>query len=135
MTEDEVQKIDHCADLLPDPGPEVVHQLTAEILRLRRWIDDCQSHMYINCVYCGHRYGPNETTPMTRAETLKQHISECPDHPMSNLVKKLTKIGDRMKEIISTEYEGSGGLSGHIVGSSMNRGRNEVANEVLEMLE
>ena len=34
-----------------------------EIERLKVWVDDLQSGMYVNCVYCGHRYGPGETTP------------------------------------------------------------------------
>lgn len=29
---------------------------SAEIKRLRDWMNDLQSGMYINCVYCGHRY-------------------------------------------------------------------------------
>lgn len=59
-----------------------------EIDRLRNWIADLQSGMYINCVYCGHRYGPGESTPATMAEALKAHIEICPDHPMSSLKAK-----------------------------------------------
>lgn len=55
-----------------------------KIARLEKWIDDCQSGMYINCVYCGHRYGPNTETSSMR-DVLKQHIEQCPEHPMSQL--------------------------------------------------
>jgi len=61
-------------------------------LRMRAWIDDLQSGMYVNCVYCGHRYGPNETTPVTMADALKEHIEVCPDHPMSALKAEIEKV-------------------------------------------
>jgi hypothetical protein len=41
--------------------------------------------MYINCVYCGHRYGPDDEIPATMADVLKEHIAQCPKHPMSQL--------------------------------------------------
>ncbi len=55
----------------------------AEIERLKIWVADLQSDMFINCVYCGHRYGPHETTPVSAADALKAHITECPEHPLS----------------------------------------------------
>lgn len=64
------------------------------VKRLWRWIHDLQSGMYINCVYCGHRYGPSDehaativddgATPSMQ-DALKAHIEECPEHPMSQL--------------------------------------------------
>ena len=59
--------------------------LLEEITRLRQWVADLQSGMYINCVYCGHRYGPGETTPMSMADALKAHVERCPEHPMAKL--------------------------------------------------
>jgi Zn ribbon nucleic-acid-binding protein len=56
---------------------------------LRWWVDDLQSGMYVNCVYCGHRYGPGDTTPVTMADALKAHVEQCPKHPMSALRAKL----------------------------------------------
>ena len=41
-----------------------------EIERLTQWINDCQSGMYINCVYCGHRYGPEDKVKNTMQEAL-----------------------------------------------------------------
>lgn len=55
----------------------------AEINRLRAWVDDLQSGMHVNCVYCGFRYGPGETTPVSMADALKAHVNICPEHPMS----------------------------------------------------
>jgi hypothetical protein len=59
--------------------------LKAERDRLKRWVGDLQSGMYVNCVYCGHQYGPGETTPVSMADALKAHVEQCPEHPMSAL--------------------------------------------------
>lgn len=56
-----------------------------EIERLKQWVNDLQSGMYVNCVYCGHRYGPESETPTSMADVLKEHIEHCKDHPMSKL--------------------------------------------------
>lgn len=60
-------------------------ELREENERLRQWVADLQSGMYINCVYCGHRYGPSKDTPAVMADVLKAHIEGCPEHPMSKL--------------------------------------------------
>ncbi len=60
-------------------------ELRAEVERLQQWIHDLQSGMYINCVYCGHRYGPADNVPATMADVLKKHVEQCPKHPMSEL--------------------------------------------------
>jgi len=62
-----------------------VEQLEAEINKMRVWINDLQAGMYINCVYCGHRYGPDDEMDATMANALKEHIERCPKHPMSDL--------------------------------------------------
>ncbi len=51
----------------------------------QRWVNDLQAGMYINCVYCGHRYGPDDEVPATMADALKEHVERCPEHPMSAL--------------------------------------------------
>jgi hypothetical protein len=99
---------------------EQTESIGDEIKRLREWIDDLQSGQYVNCVYCGHRYGPafcsecngsgrtddhvngithcsacdgtGEGTPVALADVLKQHVAQCPDHPMSKLKKALEVI-------------------------------------------
>ena len=95
-----------------------------EIKDLQRWVDDLQSGMYINCVYCGHQYGPalcpeckgygnkykndivvigdtctvcngtGKGVPVTMADVLKKHIAVCPKHPMSALRQALIRITD-----------------------------------------
>ncbi|MDD5533677.1 MAG: hypothetical protein PHC52_12860 [Syntrophales bacterium] len=67
--------------------------------RLRAWVSDLQSGMYINCVYCGHRYGPKENTPVSMAEVLKQHVEGCPKHPMSALKAENERLKARIAEL------------------------------------
>ena len=62
---------------------ELLDWLVTEIDRLQNWVNDLQSGMYINCVYCGHRYGPKEDTPSVMADVLREHVEECPKHPLS----------------------------------------------------
>lgn len=64
---------------------EFVQGAIYEIKTLHKWIADCQSGMYINCVYCGYRYGPRQSTPTSMSDILKEHIEKCPKHPMSEL--------------------------------------------------
>jgi hypothetical protein len=67
------------------------------IATLRAWVDDLQSGMFVNCVYCGHRYGPKETTPVSMADALREHIEFCPDHPMSALRAENERLRNRLK--------------------------------------
>ena len=73
-----------------------------EIRRLKQWIDDLQAGLFINCVYCGFRYGPGESMPATLPEAgetlaaaaLREHIERCPDHPMSRFKRDLADARD-----------------------------------------
>ena len=66
--------------------------LRAENARLQQWVNDLQSGMYVNCVYCGHQYGPRQRTPISMADVLKKHVESCPKHPMSALKAELTAM-------------------------------------------
>lgn len=70
-------------------------ELRAEIDQLKEWVNDLQSGMYINCVYCGHRYGPNTEVPASMADVLKKHIAHCPKHPMSQLKQELETLKNK----------------------------------------
>ncbi len=59
------------------------------IVRLEGWIRDLQEGVYVNCVYCGHRYGREGQVPVAMADVLKHHVAQCPAHPMSKCVKAL----------------------------------------------
>jgi hypothetical protein len=50
---------------------------TERIAELVAWVNDLQSGMYINCVYCGHRYGPSSDTPVAMADVLKTDENCC----------------------------------------------------------
>lgn len=63
-----------------------------EIARLQKWIDDLQSGMYINCVYCGHRYGPNDPESPPMREVLEKHIESCPKHPLSLAKEEIARL-------------------------------------------
>jgi hypothetical protein len=56
--------------------------------------------MYVNCVYCGHRYGPKENTPVSMADVLKDHIEKCPKHPMSVLRSKCEDLEKQNAELL-----------------------------------
>ncbi len=77
----------------------------AEVERLRTWIDDLQSGMFINCVYCGHRYGPRDEVPDSMADVLRRHVEQCPQHPMSELRKKLAWSQEAVASLLK-ENEG-----------------------------
>ena len=64
-----------------------VTTLQREVGQLNQWVDDLQGRMYINCVYCGHRYGPDDEEPKheTMREELHAHVEQCPKHPMAAL--------------------------------------------------
>lgn len=62
-----------------------MNAVVAENDRLRAWVADLQSGQYVNCVYCGHRYGPGETTPVSVADALKAHVATCAEHPLAKL--------------------------------------------------
>lgn len=68
---------------------DVMTKLVADVERMEAWVADLQSGMYVNCVYCGHRYGPALTTPVSMADQLKAHIARCPEHPMAELLGAL----------------------------------------------
>lgn len=80
----------------------VVKVLEIEKKRLKQWVNDLQAGMYINCVYCGHRYGPNSEVPASMADVLKEHIERCPEHPLSHANAKLGRIQTRLKKISDT---------------------------------
>lgn len=82
-------------------SPETAATLRAENERLRQWVNDLQSGMYVNCVYCGHRYGPESEVPATMAEVLKRHVEQCPEHPMS----KLRAENERLYRAFGRIYE------------------------------
>lgn len=91
------------AKLVGEQGVRIA-LMTQELERLQRWVNDLQSGMYINCVYCGHQYGPKENTPVSMADVLKAHIAVCPQHPMSALRRELDELQKEYDYAINTAH-------------------------------
>jgi hypothetical protein len=72
-----------------------------ELQRYKDWVNDLQSGMYINCVYCGHRYGPNSEVPASMADVLRKHIEQCPEHPMLTLKKENQELKERIAALLA----------------------------------
>lgn len=66
--------------------------LQEKVDRLQAWVSDLQAGMYINCVYCGHRYGPDSEVPASMADVLKEHIEQCPEHPLSAAMAHIREL-------------------------------------------
>lgn len=79
---------------------KTLHEAISRISTLERWINDLHSGMYINCVYCGHCYGPNTEVPASMAEVLKEHISKCPAHPLSTATKRISILEQERDEAL-----------------------------------
>jgi hypothetical protein len=72
-----------------EPTPRERH-LEWQLERYKQWAADLQSGLYVNCVYCGHRYPPSNTPNV--ADALKRHIAHCEEHPMSGMRKALAAV-------------------------------------------
>lgn len=72
-------------------------QALAEQARLQAWVNDLQAGCYVNCVYCGHQYGPEESTPLAMADVLKAHIEKCPQHPLAAAMKRIEELERELK--------------------------------------
>ena len=84
-----------------------VAELRGENERLERFVNDLQAGLYINCVYCGHRYGPDDEHAATLVEdgatpsmqeALKAHIEQCPKHPMAAITAELARLREENDE-------------------------------------
>ena len=99
-------------------------ELEAENERLEKWVNDLQSGMYINCAYCGHRYGPNNEVPAsivappdtvaakglatgpdvdidwTMADVLTAHVEKCPKHPLSAAKKSIQPLKEQIRDLL-----------------------------------
>ncbi len=74
---------------------ELAHENTTqkiEIGNLKYWVNDLHLGMYINCVYCGHRYGPDKDVPASMADVLKKHIEKCPKHPLYEANQEIEQL-------------------------------------------
>lgn len=84
-------------------GKDVRHEqaLHEEIRRLKRHVADLQSGMYVNCVYCGHRYGPSDSTEVTQADALKRHVANCPEHPLARVLDAVSTSEIELQRLLT----------------------------------
>jgi len=99
MKPDIVERLRYDKRLADERSRNDLRDAADEIERLRAWVSDCQSGMYINCVYCGHRYGPREDTPVAMADVLREHCEQCPDHPLSAAKAEIEKLHMEIGEL------------------------------------
>lgn len=104
-----VRKYIHDLETLADPAGIVQENVLGRdtIKALEAWVNDLQAGLYINCVYCGHRYGPGETE--TPAAALTAHIETCPKHPLSTLRAAAIRYRAAASEIscrLADEWQG-----------------------------
>lgn len=89
-------------------GSRLIARLVGEVERMQLWVNDLQSGMYINCVYCGHRYGPREDTPSVMADVLREHIEQCPQHPLSQVTAERNDLARALFGIRRLTMRGRG---------------------------
>lgn len=65
---------------------------TEKIARLEAWIADLQNGGYVNCVYCGMRYGEGPDAAVALEPALKAHVEQCPEHPLAKLTARLPAV-------------------------------------------
>lgn len=75
-----------------------MRECEAEVAHLTAWVNDLQSGMTVNCVYCGYCYGPKETTPVSMADALKAHIETCEHHPLNDARYRITVLEEAIRE-------------------------------------
>jgi len=80
---------------------ELMEAMSATITRLRCWVDDLHSEMYINCVYCGHRYGPDTKETRAMSEVLHAHVAVCPEHPLSAALAEIEQLKQDMEPFMA----------------------------------
>lgn len=85
--------------------------LQQKVAERDQWVNDLQSGMYVNCVYCGHRYGPQDKVPATMADALKEHIEQCPKHPMSKLKARAESLQSQLADFRDAVLNNRGALA------------------------
>ena len=77
--------------------------------RLQQWVNDLQAGCFINCVYCGHRYGPDPGTPVAMADVLREHIEQCPEHPLSEARAEIERLREAISDFAAPLNSGQAG--------------------------
>lgn len=90
-------------------------KLKSEILRYDAWIEDILSEKYVNCAYCGHRYGKeNDSANM---EAVRKHVENCSKHPMAKEKERADKAEALARELVELLKEADNliGLASYLI--------------------
>jgi hypothetical protein len=77
-----------------NPGPNHGETPEQTIARQKKWINELLAGNTVNCIFCGHCYGPSATTAVSQQDVLKAHVMQCPEHPLAVLRRKIVQIYD-----------------------------------------
>jgi len=84
------------------PSP-TIDKLQTDLEHYKKWVDELQSGLYINCVFCGHCYGPRDDPTSRMADVLKRHVENCPEHPMSKLKREIEEL--KSADVSDAKYD------------------------------
>lgn len=76
-----------------------IEELQEKLAQMEQWIDDLQSGLYVNCVYCGYNFGQKDAVDESMRTSLQNHMETCPKHPMSILKQRNEKLEGFRTEI------------------------------------
>jgi len=94
-----------------DCREEIFRKLEEDNKKLVQWVADLQSGLYINCVYCGHRYPPG--TPDVRDNILYEHIKICPKHPLAHALAEIERLSEVEDKLDALEAAGVDNWEGY----------------------
>ena len=83
-----------------------IAELRTEIMRLNKFCDDLQEKIYVNCAYCGHRYGPRHTTKRAMTDLIKDHIRQCKRHPLRRALANVRTYGRHLSRCQHLQLKG-----------------------------
>lgn len=92
-------------------------RLRAENERLEHWVDDLQDGGWVNCVYCGQRYGERDEqlqVHQTMREALAEHVESCPKHPMAKLKAERDKLKAELERLRRQVRKANVAISKHL---------------------
>ena len=76
--------------------------LVETVQKLRKWVSDLQSGLYLNCVYCGERFEPPEGT----VDMLTKHVEACPKHPLSAAKRDIEILREALRTLSEVQWSG-----------------------------
>ena len=69
-----------------------------EIKTLKGWINGLPQ-LYVNCVYCGHRFKPNPEVFPSQTDVVREHMEKCSKHPLFQANQKIKELKKVIEEL------------------------------------